>query len=381
MTGVAAHIYSAAPKGPRGQGPLSQFELSASSNAIWLCETHARLIDNNRGTDYPPAVLISYKGLHEAAIMRRHTGLAAPLGWFHEMQILNGPVFHTPATVRFGKFTILSGDNSTGKTALWEWLSLASTTVWGLNRWRRKFKEDPALDIQVTYFAPNETVLRTSIGHNGRVSYSLNHSPVPYIPLQTRFVVVMHPNDARLSNPEKEAWKNWGDTRRIAKAFQMDEVELVNILPSVGETRCFVQKVWVEDVEPSVTEEEKNEYEPLRNKLRVKLQSHGDFHPSFGMLSRGEQVYVLTEIGVAIARFYAQYVATILIIDPFRSLDSAGQRYWATYLSKPEHLFQTVVEAHLDTKLHEVASSPDFEVIALDGEAPFVEIHQLGATE
>src|SRR5580658_2496793 len=88
ITGVAAHIYSAAPKGPRGRGSLSQFELSTSSNAMWLCETHAKLIDNNRGTEYPPAVLTSYKGLHEAAIMRRHNGLNAPLGWFHEIRIL-----------------------------------------------------------------------------------------------------------------------------------------------------------------------------------------------------------------------------------------------------------------------------------------------------
>jgi hypothetical protein len=99
-TGVAAHIYSAVPKGPRGQGKLSEFELSAASNAIWLCETHAKLIDNNRGNDFPPAVLTSYKGLHEASVMRKHTGLYAPLGWFHELRILRGPVFLTPTVVR-----------------------------------------------------------------------------------------------------------------------------------------------------------------------------------------------------------------------------------------------------------------------------------------
>lgn len=285
ITGVAAHIYSAAPSGPRGQGFLSQFELSAPSNAIWLCETHAKLIDNNRGTDYPPSVLVSYKGLHETAIMRRHTGLSAPLGWFHEMRVLNGPVFRTPTTVRFGKFTILSGPNSTGKTALWEWLSLASTSMWGMNRWRRRFGTYPPLDIQITYFTPIETVVRIAMGENGEVSYSFNHSPVPYIPLQTRFVVVKHPKDASLSDSEKEEWRTWGDTRRIARSFQIDEMELVNILPLVGDSERFVQKVWVEEAEPLESDEDDDEDEPPRNKIKVKLRSHGDFHPSFGMLS------------------------------------------------------------------------------------------------
>ena len=54
--GVAAHIFSASPKGPRGQGGLSDKELALPENGIWLCANHARLIDVNKGNAYPAEI-------------------------------------------------------------------------------------------------------------------------------------------------------------------------------------------------------------------------------------------------------------------------------------------------------------------------------------
>ena len=59
--GVACHIFSAAAGGPRGQGTLGSDQLRDIENALWLCANHARIIDANRGTDYPPELLFSYK--------------------------------------------------------------------------------------------------------------------------------------------------------------------------------------------------------------------------------------------------------------------------------------------------------------------------------
>ncbi len=64
-SGTAAHIYSAAVGGPRGQGILSEEELKHSDNAIWLCRDHSTLIDNNRGDRFPPQLLLSYKQMHQ----------------------------------------------------------------------------------------------------------------------------------------------------------------------------------------------------------------------------------------------------------------------------------------------------------------------------
>jgi hypothetical protein len=47
--GVAAHITGAAPRGPRFDPNLSPRERGDASNGIWLCQTHAKLVDNDLG--------------------------------------------------------------------------------------------------------------------------------------------------------------------------------------------------------------------------------------------------------------------------------------------------------------------------------------------
>ena len=45
--GVAAHICAAAPGGPRYDSSMSAEERKSASNGIWLCETHAKLVDTS----------------------------------------------------------------------------------------------------------------------------------------------------------------------------------------------------------------------------------------------------------------------------------------------------------------------------------------------
>jgi tetratricopeptide (TPR) repeat protein len=54
--GVAAHITAAAPGGPRYDATLSPQQRSSASNGIWLCQSHARLIDADP-EGYPVALL------------------------------------------------------------------------------------------------------------------------------------------------------------------------------------------------------------------------------------------------------------------------------------------------------------------------------------
>ena len=44
---VAAHISAAAPGGPRYDSSLSSGERKSYENGIWLCNTHARLVDSD----------------------------------------------------------------------------------------------------------------------------------------------------------------------------------------------------------------------------------------------------------------------------------------------------------------------------------------------
>ena len=44
--GVAAHIAAASPGGARYDASMTPSERKSTKNAIWLCQTHAKLIDN-----------------------------------------------------------------------------------------------------------------------------------------------------------------------------------------------------------------------------------------------------------------------------------------------------------------------------------------------
>lgn len=64
-TGVAAHIAAASPGGARFDEAMTPEQRSAITNGIWLCQTHAKLIDDDELT-YTPAVLQEWKSTAEA---------------------------------------------------------------------------------------------------------------------------------------------------------------------------------------------------------------------------------------------------------------------------------------------------------------------------
>lgn len=64
--GVAAHISAASRGGPRYEEDLSPEQRADSSNGIWLCQTCAKLIDND-STRFSRAVLEGWKRAAERA--------------------------------------------------------------------------------------------------------------------------------------------------------------------------------------------------------------------------------------------------------------------------------------------------------------------------
>lgn len=64
--GVAAHIAAASPGGPRYVGSLSASERASLSNAIWLCQTCAKLVDSDE-TRFSSRVLRRWKKAAERA--------------------------------------------------------------------------------------------------------------------------------------------------------------------------------------------------------------------------------------------------------------------------------------------------------------------------
>lgn len=71
--GVGAHITAAAPGGPRYDASLTEDERRSAANAIWLCNTCGRLVDNDTST-YTVAQLVQWK---REAIDRAQKALAS----------------------------------------------------------------------------------------------------------------------------------------------------------------------------------------------------------------------------------------------------------------------------------------------------------------
>ena len=82
--GVAAHISAASPGGPRYEADLSAEQRADSSNGIWLCQTCAKLIDNDPAR-FGRAVLEGWKRAAErsaavALTQGRHSTNSSQLG-------------------------------------------------------------------------------------------------------------------------------------------------------------------------------------------------------------------------------------------------------------------------------------------------------------
>ena len=117
-SGVAAHIYSASPRGPRGQAGLIKDELLQPENGIWLCSDHAKLVDNNRGEAFPPETLLSYKALQEARVIREVQGIYLPIGWIHEIEVHQNPLFTPGQKVTLAKLNLIFGETHDWKNGI-----------------------------------------------------------------------------------------------------------------------------------------------------------------------------------------------------------------------------------------------------------------------
>jgi hypothetical protein len=68
--GVAAHITAASAGGPRYDQSLSSEQRSHASNGIWLCQTCAKLVDNDPAR-YPARLLREWKSKAEEAALSK----------------------------------------------------------------------------------------------------------------------------------------------------------------------------------------------------------------------------------------------------------------------------------------------------------------------
>ena len=84
--GEAAHICSAAKNQARYDANQTSRQRSGIANGIWLCVTCARLIDKNKGADFPVEDLKKWKKDHESLMTR---GLRGEFTMSKSLSLLN----------------------------------------------------------------------------------------------------------------------------------------------------------------------------------------------------------------------------------------------------------------------------------------------------
>lgn len=354
-TGTASHIYSAASKGPRGQGGLSPKELRSASNGIWLCAQHGRQVDNNRGEKYPPELLLFYKQLHEARVAKEHEGLYAPLGWIFDLVLNESPIYQRGSRISFSKLTLLIGENGTGKTAICEWLEGLFNQK-KLERWR-----DPCSPwyVQFRYFVPNETVVGLTLSADNNLQYKINGNKYAFNPLKFHVVAPVDDSRVRMGYGEERD----DDLQHLCRVFKLDADAIRVVAEKVSSfphTHARNLRFVGEDG---------------RNYLRLDLKGT---HPglTFASLSGREQETVLVEFATAIARESSAFTPTILILDSVVSIFFKGWfDYFSHHFLDPTNQFQTLMtiptSSHLDMKQIEWNG---WEVVHFEGRKPTVVI-------
>lgn len=126
MIGVGAHITAASKKGPRYDENISSEERSDVRNGVWMCQTHAKLVDDN-ASKHTVSELRRWKTQHEDWIFRRvANGPAHPHAGVSVLRITNAGPFRELTELKLGRVTVVAGDNSTGKSTVCEALAAFS---------------------------------------------------------------------------------------------------------------------------------------------------------------------------------------------------------------------------------------------------------------
>ena len=316
--GIGAHIYSASPQGPRGQGGLSREELEQVENCIWLCSTHAKIVDNNRGVAFPPETLNSYKTLQEARVRRELQGLYSPIGWLHEVAMLENPIFKIGQKIRLSKLNLIYGENESGKSALTEWIA-GSFDIKYLRRWWNR--QSGPLHVQLSYLNPQLNFIDFRVTSRTKFEVKIGEHAVPFNPIPVRFI-------------------------RLHDAYLRFDDDLLNISHNLRLSPQIVRNL--------VDEIHAFPHARIRN-IQFKKDEQGNRTLysdvegtvpglSLGMLSGRERERVFMEFATAAARVSGRYTPTMLILDgcPLILFESFFD-FYSHHLLDPDNQFQTLM--------------------------------------
>ena len=319
-TGDACHIYSAAEGGPRGQGNLRSDQLADIRNALWLCANHARIIDANRGKDYPPECLLSFKKAHESLVAYEQCGVAVGFGWLQSVTIEESPVFAKGSALHLARTTVVVGGNSSGKTALCEWFA-GSGDISLLKRWVALRNRNGLTKVRFDAVTSSPLTWTIRVFGESDIKFEMNGQAVPQLNLAHEFVYAPE----RPQRMPEETTSGY-----LSRWLRIDLAHLHNIVHSLAMRGGFCvhnPRFVTEDDQESLL-------------LDLKGTAPG---LEFRHLSNSEQCRVVIEFAVELARFAAEQHPTMLLIDCMNGFDPENFQKNLEFLASQSERFQIII--------------------------------------
>ncbi|MEM9964555.1 MAG: hypothetical protein AAGC58_04325 [Asticcacaulis sp.] len=354
MTGKAAHIYSAAKYGPRGQGILTDEQIRSPANGIWMCSDHSDLIDKNSGNRYAVTTLQSWKALHESRIAFEHSGRLATFGFIRSIRLRTSPLFTDETEIEFAKATLIIGKNGTGKTAICEWLYTLESSA-KLLRWECR-SGDTMLDADIVFDLPTSHVLTLSVPHK-----------TPNLLLDG---VKLAQNPLRISVTYLEKSESWSsyddDLHLVSNVLHIDKGHARSLAELADDTCLSLKRAeWRRELDNS---------DNWGERLYVEFRNTNTWQ-SFGSLSDGQRSRTLLDFAILRAKAAAGFIPSLLTVElKGLGLDWISFKPYMAYFSQSSTPFQTLITSwELTPEMAELG----WPVFVIEGNKP----HQRIATK
>jgi len=354
--GRANHIYSASgERGPRGAGGLTPDELKSIHNCFWTCANCGDIIDKNDGVGFTPETLLGYKQLHEAKVKSHLEGRRIPFNWFYSMSITSSPIFVENSSFKLGQLTLLKGSNSSGKTALCDWI-VGSIDPELTRRWLFPNKIATNIKYEIKYYDPNEQRISITISTEGRYRITLNGESIPF--LASNLKILWPKGNMQRIEPDQD------DVVRLSRRLNSSPEITINLIDELNRRGSD----FIENIKIIKTDE--------GNKLRIKY-FHNESDVPMAQISGSELNHTLVDFAVLQAQEWSKQCPTLLILDGL--LNNFDQSHFASmtrHFMESERILQIIASAPFTVKDFSAKEWYGWSMVNLIGKQKNVEITQ-----
>ncbi|RQH06166.1 hypothetical protein [Paraburkholderia dinghuensis] len=325
--GMACHIYSASPDGPRGWGDKDENFIGSAENGLWCCQLHGSVIDKNEGEGYPVEVLFAWKALAEARATKLINDVPSPLGWVDTVELLRLAGAKRLPELKLWRYTLVAGVHLTGQTSLMQAAAAVTHSEYVQRFATTKFDTvpaEPSFTARVTYSTVDTVDKWVDVETRGSLIVRTEKDRKCLLPPGD--IEVVYAEDSELKSLDHE-----DDLDFLTRLLRVDRSALFAIAEAMDvrlapERLYFREGVLTDDEEPERT---RTRYKPDGERYveAYVRRSFGTetYSVVFNGLSTSEKGRLIVALLIAKARRISEERLTLLIVeDPISNFDKSN---------------------------------------------------------